>query len=78
MPNFTAMGADAYFVMFNALNACVDNLTSVCVNEKIHQTTNFEGVTGVISIDKTGNATRSVVLKEIKNQKQVFKDVINP
>ncbi|EPY0439239.1 ABC transporter substrate-binding protein [Campylobacter upsaliensis] len=78
VPNFTAMGADAYFVMFNALNACVDNLTPVCVNDKIHQTTNFEGVSGIISIDETGNATRSVVLKEIKNQKQVFKDIINP
>ncbi len=32
------MGADAYFVMLNAMNACVENLTSKCVNEKIHQT----------------------------------------
>ena len=46
--------------------------------KKIHQTTNFEGVSGIISIDETGNATRSVMLKEIKNQKQVFKDIINP
>lgn len=78
VPNFTAMGADAYFVMLNAMNACTANLTSECINEKIHQTTNFEGVSGVISIDKTGNATRSVVVKEIKNQKQNYKDTINP
>ncbi|MFQ6341395.1 ABC transporter substrate-binding protein [Campylobacter sp. VTCC 70190] len=78
VPNFSAMGADAYFVMRNAMNACATNLTSECVNEKIHQTTNYQGVSGVISIDKTGNATRSVVVKEIKNQKQNYKDTINP
>ena len=78
VPNFTAMGADAYFLMLNAMNACVDNLTSECINEKIHQTKNFEGVSGVISIDKSGNATRSVVVKEIKDQKQVYKDTILP
>lgn len=78
VPNFTAMGADAYFVMFNAIKACENSLTSECVNEKIHQTTNYAGVSGVISIDKSGNATRSVVVKEIKNQKQTYKDTINP
>lgn len=46
--------------------------------KKIHQTNNYEGVSGVISIDKSGNATRSVVVKEIKNQKQTYKDTINP
>lgn len=78
VPNFTAMGADAYFVMINAMNACGTTLTSECINEKIHQTQNFQGVSGVISIDKSGNATRSVVVKEIKNQKQSYKDTINP
>lgn len=78
VPNFTAMGADAYFVMLNAMNACVDNLTSECINDKIHQTEDFEGVSGIISIDKSGNATRSVVVKEIRDQKQVYKDTIFP
>ncbi|MCW1360621.1 ABC transporter substrate-binding protein [Campylobacter sp. CCS1377] len=78
VPNFSAMGADAYFVMFDAMNRCIDNLTPACVNDKIHQTNNYEGVSGVISIDKSGNATRSVVVKEIKNQKQSYKDLINP
>lgn len=76
--NFTAMGADAYFVMFNAMEACVSSLEPNCINEKIHQTQNYEGVSGVISIDKSGNASRSVVIKEIKNQKQSYKDTINP
>ncbi|RQD68381.1 branched-chain amino acid ABC transporter substrate-binding protein, partial [Campylobacter hepaticus] len=68
LPAFSAMGADAYFVMFNAMNACINNLTSECVNDKIHQTKDYEGVSGIISIDENGNAIRSVVIKEIKNQ----------
>ncbi|MCX2682313.1 ABC transporter substrate-binding protein [Campylobacter sp. MIT 21-1685] len=78
VPNFTAMGADAYFVMFEAMNTCTNTLTSECINNAIHKTQNFEGVTGKISIDKSGNAIRSVVVKEIKNQKQSYKDTINP
>ena len=78
VPNFTAMGADAYFVMFEALSNCVNSLNSECINKAIHSTTNFEGVSGIITIDKSGNASRSLVLKEIQNGKQVYKDLINP
>ena len=78
VPAFTAMGADAYFVMFEAMNKCVNSLTSECINNAIHSTQSFEGVSGVISIDKSGNATRSLVLKEIKGGKQRYKDLINP
>ena len=78
LPAFSAMGADAYFVMLNAINSCLDNLNSECVNEKIHSTNNFEGVSGIIGIDKSGNAIRSVVIKEIKEQKQSYKATINP
>lgn len=78
VPNFTAMGADAYFVMFEAMQKCASSLTSECVNNEIHKTTNFNGVSGIINIDKSGNATRSLVVKQIQNQKQVYKDSINP
>ncbi|WP_052791778.1 ABC transporter substrate-binding protein [Campylobacter coli] len=78
LPAFSAMGADAYFVMFNAMNACQNTLTSECINEKIHQTSNYEGVGGIISIDASGNAIRPVVIKEIQDGKQVYKTLINP
>ena len=78
VPNFTAMGADAYFVMFEAMQKCVNSLNSECINNAIHSTSNFEGVSGVISIDKSGNASRSLVLKEVKDGKQQYKDIINP
>ena len=74
---FTALGADAYFVIVDALNRCEEK-TSECVNNELHKTKDFNGVSGVISIDEKGNATRSVVLKVIENQKPVYKDTIIP
>ncbi|EAL2282869.1 ABC transporter substrate-binding protein [Campylobacter coli] len=78
LPAFSAMGADAYYVMLNAMNACQNTLTSECINEKIHQTSNYEGVGGIVSIDASGNAIRPVVIKEIQDGKQVYKTLINP
>ncbi|EHN6917009.1 branched-chain amino acid ABC transporter substrate-binding protein, partial [Campylobacter jejuni] len=54
------------------------NLSSECINSKIHQTKDFQAVGGVINIDESGNAIRSVVIKEIQNQKQNYKTIINP
>ncbi|TQR33714.1 branched-chain amino acid ABC transporter substrate-binding protein [Campylobacter sp. MIT 99-7217] len=78
VPNFSAMGADAYFVMFEAMNKCTHDLTSECINKQIHSTSNFQGVSGIINIDQSGNASRSVVVKEIQNEKQTYKATINP
>lgn len=78
VPNFTAMGADAYFVFYNALQKCEGDLKSECINNAIHKTTDFQGVSGVINIGEDGNARRSLVVKEIKDKKAVFKDLINP
>ncbi|TQR33713.1 branched-chain amino acid ABC transporter substrate-binding protein [Campylobacter sp. MIT 99-7217] len=78
VPNFSAMGADAYFVMFEAMNKCTHDLTSECINKQIHSTSNFQGVSGIINIDQSGETKRSVVIKEVKDLKQVFKDIINP
>lgn len=78
LPAFSAMGADAYLVALNAMDTCINDLNSNCVNEAIHNTTNLEVVGGLINIDKSGNASRPVVIKEIQNGKQVFKTLINP
>lgn len=74
---FVALGADSYFILVNAMNECGE-ISSECINQKLHSTKNFEGVSGIISLDEKGNATRSVVLKEIVNLKPVYKDTITP
>lgn len=75
---FTALGADAYFIMVEAMNQCENPQDSVCVNNKIKSTKDFQGVSGVITIDSNGNAIRSVVMKEIKDGKPTFKANVNP
>ncbi|NQY53913.1 MAG: ABC transporter substrate-binding protein [Campylobacteraceae bacterium] len=76
--SFVALGADTYNVLIAAMNRCEDPTNSVCINSEIKKTTNFNGVSGTISIDKNGNATRSAVIKIIKNGKAVFKATVKP
>ncbi|WP_320033610.1 ABC transporter substrate-binding protein [Halarcobacter sp.] len=78
MNSFTALGADTYNVLIDAMNRCEDPTDSVCVNKEIKKTTGFDGVSGKISIDKEGNSTRSAVIKEIKDGKMVYKATVNP
>jgi len=78
MNSFTALGADTYNVLIAAMNRCEDPTDSVCVNKEIKNTTNFDGVSGSITINKDGNATRSAVIKEIKDGKAGFKATVNP
>ena len=78
MNSFTALGADTYNVLINAMNNCEDPSDSICVNNEIKKTVNFDGVSGAITINNEGNATRSAVIKEIKNGKAGFKATVNP
>lgn len=77
IPGFTTLGADSYFLLLDAMNRCDDPQNRECINEKIKSTKNFEGVSGFINIDSKGNAIRSIVVKEIKGGKFVYKDTVN-
>ncbi|WP_263833140.1 ABC transporter substrate-binding protein [Sulfurospirillum oryzae] len=76
--SFSTLGADAYNLFVDAINRCANPEDSVCINDEIKKTTNFEGVSGLISIDKNGNATRSAVIKVISGGKAVYKSTVNP
>lgn len=78
MNSFTALGADTYNVLVAAMNRCEDPTNSVCINNEIKKTVDFDGVSGKISINSEGNATRSAVIKEIKDGKAAFKATVNP
>lgn len=78
MNSFTALGADTYNILIDAMNRCEDPTNSICINEQIKKTTAFDGVSGKITINNEGNATRSAVIKEIKDGKAVFKATVNP
>ena len=75
---FTALGADTYNILIDAMNRCEDPSNSICINEQIKKTKDFDGVSGTISINSDGNARRSAVIKEIKDGVAVFKATVNP
>jgi len=75
---FAALSADAYGVIVNAMNQCADSSDGVCVNSKIKSTQDFQGVSGVITIGETGDATRSAVINQVQNGKLVYKTTVNP
>ena len=44
----------------------------------IKATKNFEGVSGILNMDETGNTTRSAVIKVVQNGKAIYKSTVNP
>ena len=78
VPSFAANGADSYFVIVNAMNKCKDPANRECIAKNIIKTKKLEGVTGYITIPKSGNPTKSAVINEIKNGKVIYRATVNP
>ncbi|MGP1579836.1 MAG: ABC transporter substrate-binding protein [Wolinella sp.] len=77
-PVFAAVTADAYDVIVRAMEQCENPKDRECINKNIRTTKDFEGVTGIISINEQGDAIRSAVINEVKNGRLVYKMVIHP
>jgi branched-chain amino acid transport system substrate-binding protein len=78
VPSFAANGADSYFIIVNAMNKCDNPTDRECIAKNITKTKKLEGVTGYITIPKSGNPIKSAVINEIKNSKVEYKTTINP
>lgn len=72
--SFSIMFADAYLLVLKALESC-DKEDRVCLNDKIRNQTDFEGVSGVFTL-KDGEAIRSAVFNEVKDGKLVYKTTL--
>lgn len=79
VPNgLAAMGYDAALVAIDALKRSTD-LTTKSIRDAIGATTNFQGVTGVITINSERNAVKpAVVLKVANNAAYEYVTTINP
>jgi len=77
-----ALAADAYGMILAAMNKCIDAgkapTDKICVNTNLRNTKNYHGVTGVINIDKNGNAVKSAVVNVVKNGKFAYLTTVNP
>lgn len=74
---FGVLAADSYNVIVNAMNKCKDPSDSICVNKNIRATKNFEGASGVITLEN-GDAVRSAVINIIKSGKKEYLTTVNP
>lgn len=75
---FAALSADAYGLIVKAMNECSNPSDSVCVNKNIRASKNFQGVSGVISLDEKGDAIRSAVINQVNGGKLTYKATVNP
>lgn len=63
---YPALAYDGYNVVFAALQKC-NGADTDCVKQALYGTKNFDGISGLISIDKNGDTEREFTLKKIQN-----------
>jgi branched-chain amino acid transport system substrate-binding protein len=72
-----ALGYDAYLIIIQALEK-VGSVDSVKLRDELAKTKDFQGAAGVVNFDENRDAVKSAVIKEVKNGKFTFKEVIEP
>ncbi len=77
-----ALAADGYGMIIQAMNNCIKagkaSDDKECINKNLRNTKGYKGITGVITIDKDGNAVKSAVINEVKDGKFTYKTTVNP
>jgi branched-chain amino acid transport system substrate-binding protein len=77
LDSWGAMGADAYFVLLDAIRRA-GSTDGTKIREALVQTKDFEGVSGKISLKEDGNAIKEIVINQVKGGKFVYVKTINP
>lgn len=72
-----ALGYDAYMLILNAIERARSK-DPIKINDAIRSTKNFIGVSGLITIDESGNAIKPVVIVQVKDGKFTFVRNIEP
>ncbi len=77
-PNaFHALGADAYFVLLDAITRA-KSTKGEAIRGALATTKNFEAISGKLSIGEDGNAVKPMVINVVKNGKFEYLTTINP
>lgn len=72
-----ALGFDAYLVLRKAIEMA-GKAEPEAIAKSLRQVKNFEGATGVITINKDGDAEKSVVIDMVKNGEFTYVTTVNP
>ena len=77
-----ALAADAYGMILDAMNQCIDagkaSDDKACINTNLRATKEYKGITGVITINENGDAVKSAVVNVVKDGKFAYKTTVNP
>jgi branched-chain amino acid transport system substrate-binding protein len=77
-PNaFHALGADAYFVLIDAITRA-KSTKGEAIRAALATTKNFEAISGKLSIGEDGNAVKPMVINVVKNGKFEYLATVNP
>ncbi len=74
---FDALGADAYFVLMDAIKRA-KSLQGKNIRNALARTKKFKAVSGIINIGKDGNAVKSLVLVHVKDGTFRYLATYNP
>jgi branched-chain amino acid transport system substrate-binding protein len=74
---FSALGADAYFLLVEAIRRA-GSTEGPKVREALAGTSNFQGVSGTLSMGPDGNPIKSVVINKVENGKFVYVSTVSP
>ena len=67
--SYTALGAEGYAVLQNAMNGCEESADRICINRKIRSTYKIQGFMSKISIRADGKAERPLFVNRIRKGK---------
>ena len=74
---FGALGADAYFVLVNAIKRA-NSTEGPKVSYNLMKTKNFQGISGTMSIGENGDTVKSLVVNTVKDGKFTYVTTVNP
>lgn len=63
---FPATGFEGMGILMNALDRCHESSDKHCINRQLHNTVNFEGLMGKITIEEGGKVLRSLIVNRIR------------
>jgi branched-chain amino acid transport system substrate-binding protein len=66
-----ASGFEGMAILLHAMNRC-SAVKSKCINTRLHETVEFEGIMGNISIRKNGKAERPLIINRIRGREMEF------
>lgn len=75
--SMAAMGYDAAYLLVDAIKRA-DSIDSTKIREALAATKSFSSVSGTMNLSSTHDAVRGVVIIEMKDGKQVYKETIKP